>query len=69
VSNPKKEGRDELAVTSVHLLPDGKTVFIEIPGLRPVMQMEVKYNLNAADGKPLRSQVWLTLNRLDSAWR
>jgi hypothetical protein len=69
VANPEKEGRDELAVTSARLLPDGKTVFIEMPGLRPVMQMEIKYNLSAADGKPLRSQLWLTLNRLDSAWR
>jgi hypothetical protein len=69
VANREKEGRDELTVTSAHLLPDGKTVFIEMSGLRPVMQMEIKYNLNAADGKPLRSQLWLTLNRLDSARR
>ena len=69
VTNPGKEGRDEVAVKSVRLLPDGKTVFLEVPGLRPVMQMEVKYNLSAADGRPHRSQLWLTLNRLDAARR
>jgi hypothetical protein len=65
VANPQKEGRDDLPVKSARLLPDGKTVFIEIPGLTPVMQMEIKYSLNAADGKAMRNQLWLTLNALD----
>ena len=67
VATPEKEGRDECTVKSARLLPDGKTVFIEIPGLQPVMQMEIQYNVNTAAGKPLRSQFWLTLNRLDAA--
>jgi len=65
VVNPDKEGRDEVAVKSARLLDDGKTVFLEIPALRPVMQMEVQYNLNEADGRPRRGQVWLTLHQLD----
>jgi hypothetical protein len=69
VENPAKEGRDEVAVKSARLLPDGKTVFLEMPGLRPVMQMEIKYSLNSADSKPMRDQLWLTLNRLDAARR
>jgi hypothetical protein len=64
VTHPDKEGRDEVAVRSARLLSDRKTVFLEIPGLAPVMQMEVKYSLNAADGKPMRNQFWLTLNKL-----
>ncbi|MBI4658036.1 MAG: hypothetical protein HY735_04155 [Verrucomicrobia bacterium] len=67
VVDPQREGRDEVALTSARLLADGKSVFLEVPDLRSVMQMEVKYNLNAADGKPLRSQLWLTLNRLGTA--
>jgi len=66
VANPSREGRDEVTLKSARLLPDGKTVFLEMPDLRPVMQMEIKYNLQAADGKPLRSQLWLTLNHLGS---
>ena len=69
VTDPDKEGRDEVALKSARLLPDGKSVFLEMPGLRPVMQMEIKYNLQAADGKTMRSQLWLTLNRLDAPLR
>ncbi|MEY2411374.1 MAG: hypothetical protein QOF48_4044 [Verrucomicrobiota bacterium] len=65
VANPAKPGRDELEVKSARLLPDGRTVFLEMPGLQRVMQMEVKYSLNDADGKPVRNQFWLTLNELD----
>lgn len=67
VADPTKEGRDEVEVKSARLLADGKTIFLEVPGLRPVMQMEIKYSLNALEGKPLRGEFWLTLNRLDSA--
>ena len=66
VANPEKQGHDEVEVKSARLLQDGKTVFLEIPSLQPVMQMEVKYSLNTPDGKPLRSQLWLTLNKLDT---
>jgi len=69
VANPEKPGRDEVEVKSARLLPDGKTVFLEIPALRPVMQMEVKYSLNSAEGKAVRSQLWLTLNKLDGLRR
>ena len=67
VADPEKEGRDEVILKSARLMPDGKTVFLEIPGLKPVMQMEIKYNLNTADGKPLRNQFWLTVNKADAA--
>ena len=69
VANPEKQGRDEVELKSARLLPDGKTVFLELPSLRPVMQMEVKYSLNSAEGKPTRSQLWLTLNKLDADCR
>jgi sugar phosphate isomerase/epimerase len=68
VANPEKEGRDEVAVKSARLLPDGRTVFLDLGELSPVMQMEVKWNLDAADGKSMRSQSWLTLNKLDGAF-
>jgi hypothetical protein len=64
VANPERQGRDVVEVKSARLLPDGRTVFLETPMLVPVMQMEVKYSLNTPDGKPLRSQFWLTLNKL-----
>ncbi len=69
VADPKKEGRDDVVVKSVRLLPDGKSVFIETESLQPVMQMEIKYSLNTADGAAMKNQLWLTLNRLDAAKR
>lgn len=67
VANPDTEGRDEVQVKSARLLPDGKSVFIEMEPLKPVMQMEIKCNLNSASGKTMRNQFWLTLNKLDTA--
>ena len=67
VTSPNREGRDEVEVKSSHLLPDGRSVFLETASLQPVMQMEIKYSLNTAEGAPLKSQLWLTLNRLDTA--
>lgn len=69
VLNPDKEGRDTLEVRSAKLLPDGRTVFLEIPGLQPVMQWEIKYSLNTTEGKALRSQLHGTINKLGPAWK
>jgi hypothetical protein len=44
------------------LLDDGRSVFITTPGLGPVMQMHVRYNVNAADGKPCRGDLYNTIN-------
>jgi hypothetical protein len=67
-SDPEKEGHETLDVRSAKLLPDGRSVFLEIPGLRPVMQFEVRYNLGTSDGKSLRSDLHGTINRLGPAW-
>ncbi|HUR47617.1 MAG TPA: DUF6797 domain-containing protein [Candidatus Saccharimonadales bacterium] len=64
VSDPSKEGHDEMVIKSAHLQPDGKTVFLEFSDLKPVMQMEIKYSLKTGSGVGLRNQLWLTLNRL-----
>ena len=69
VIDPAKEGRDEVAVRSARLLPDGKSVFIETDELRPVMQMELKYNLQFTGGANAASPLYLTLNRLAEPMR
>ena len=68
VAQPGKEGRDDVPVRSAKLLADGRTVFLDLGDLAPVMQMELKWNLDAVDGKTTRSQLWLTLNQLDTAF-
>jgi type 1 glutamine amidotransferase len=67
VANPQKEGHDALDVRSAKLHADGRTVFLEIPGLKPVMQLQLQYNLNAKEGASLRGKIYATINRLASA--
>lgn len=69
VANPQKEGRDDVVVKSAKLSDDGKTIFLETAPLQPVMQMEIKYSLNTVEGAAIKNQLWLTLNKLDTAKR
>src|SRR5438477_1489456 len=64
VANPDKEGHDQVLVRSAKLLADGRTVFLEIPDLKPVMQVQVQYNLSAKEGASMRGKVYATINRL-----
>ena len=68
VRDPDRSGRDDVEVKSARLLPDGRTVFLEIPGLAPVMQMRVRYSLRSAEGGAVRSELYNTINRLGPAW-
>lgn len=64
VSQPDQEGREEWTVKSATVQPDGRTVRLEIPDVRTVMQGELKYNVDAkAGGKPMRGSLWFTINR------
>src|SRR2546425_12326547 len=65
LADPGKEGRDDVPVKSAKLAQDGRGIFLEIPGLWPVMEMEIQYNLNAADGKAMRGVVYTTINRIE----
>jgi hypothetical protein len=62
VSDPKVEGQDEFAPTSAKLLDDGKTVELAFAKLQPVMQMQVGYNVNAADGTKVAGSAFLTIH-------
>ena len=55
---------DPVTVKSVTIGTDDRTVFLEIPGLKPVMQMSIKYDLKSADGKELRGEVVNTIHAL-----
>jgi hypothetical protein len=62
LSDPNAKGRDKVDIQSVRLSPDNKTVFLEVPGLQPVMQIRIKMNIKAADGSPLPKDVGGTIN-------
>ena len=54
--------RPRSTIKSAKLLPDGKTVFLEIPRIQPVMQMQIKYNVDAADGTEVKGEIANTIN-------
>jgi type 1 glutamine amidotransferase/cytochrome c553 len=56
------EGHDEVPVRSATLMNDGRSVFLEIADLRPVMQMEIRMTLLAADKTPIRQTIYNTIN-------
>ncbi len=64
VVNPGTKGRDKVEVQSAKLSADGKTVTLSIPSLQPVMQMEIKLQLRAADGAEIRTVIGSTINKL-----
>lgn len=67
VAHPGKEGHDALDVRSAKLLDDGKSVFLEVPELKQVMQLEIQYNVDTKSGGTLRNTIYGTINRLGSA--
>ncbi|CAN0532682.1 unnamed protein product, partial [Laminaria digitata] len=64
VKNPDQQGTDAVEIQAVRLLEDGKTVFLEIPGIQPVMNMSIGYTLRAADGTEMEDEVYNTINRV-----
>jgi hypothetical protein len=66
-SDPRREGRDEVPIKAARLSPDGRTVSLETPALKPVMTFRLRYNLRSADGQPLKSEFCTTINRIAPA--
>lgn len=64
-SEPQKEGRDAWDVSAAELLPGGRRVRLTVPSIAPVMQGELKYNVNTAKAaRPLKGSLWFTVNRV-----
>ncbi|MDB6029522.1 MAG: Cytochrome c [Verrucomicrobiales bacterium] len=60
---PKVLGRDSVEIKAVKLSADHKSVFLTVlPKLKPVMQMKIEYNINAADGSSLHQEIYNTIN-------
>jgi azurin len=55
-------GHDLLTIASAHVLPDGRSVFLEIPDLQPVNQLHL--HLRVGPGRP--QDLFLTVHRLDA---
>ena len=55
---------DDVPVKSAKLLEDGRTVFLEIPNIRPVMQMEIALDLETVDGDVIISKIYNSIHKL-----
>ncbi len=62
-------GQDRVPVASAELLPDGKSVFLNIAGLKPVMQMEIAYRLTTAAGEPCTGVIYNTIHRMAEGFK
>ncbi|MFP6885901.1 MAG: cytochrome c, partial [Opitutales bacterium] len=58
------KGTETLAVASVKLSKDKQAVFLGVPDMREVMQIEVGYNISAEDGSPIHNKTFLTAHLL-----
>jgi hypothetical protein len=51
-------------VKSVSVGTDDRSVFLEIEGMKPVMQMSIRYSIRSADGSDLKGEVVDTIHAL-----
>jgi glucose/arabinose dehydrogenase/mono/diheme cytochrome c family protein len=55
-----ERGQDRLVPSSVYLTPDGRTLFVGIPDMRPSMQMRIGWSLATTSGTRMDGNVYLT---------
>ena len=60
-----RTGEKTLQLKSARLLPDGKTVALEIPEIQPTWCMEIKVSIRGADGTPINRQIHNTIHTLN----
>ena len=64
VADPTKHTHDAMEVKAAKLSADGKSVFIAVPDLKPVMQMKTSINVKSADGVPVKYDIYHTVHEL-----
>jgi mono/diheme cytochrome c family protein len=53
-------GIDRLTASHAYLSKDRRSVFVAVPGMKPVMQMQVSWALLSADGKKVQESAYFT---------
>jgi len=64
ISDPSKEGHDDMNVLGATLSKDGKTILLKLEDLRPVMQMKIDLDIKSADGQRIKTTIHQTINRV-----
>ena len=55
---PESLGHDRVNIRSVKLLEDGKSIFVEMPDLEPIMQLHIRMHLQDADGTEFKTDLF-----------
>jgi mono/diheme cytochrome c family protein len=58
-------GEESLPVRA-HLSADGRTLLLVVPDMKPVMQMQLAYDVRSKAGASLRDTLYLTVNSVDA---
>jgi mono/diheme cytochrome c family protein len=53
-------GIDRLTASRAYLSKDGRAVFVAVPGMKPVMQMQVSWSIASADGRRVQESAYFT---------
>ncbi|HIG29462.1 MAG TPA: hypothetical protein EYQ50_17370 [Verrucomicrobiales bacterium] len=64
VKYPGQQGHDPVEIQSLQLLENGRTVFVEISQLHPVMQLHLYLELETRSGQPFRPDLYYSIFRL-----
>ncbi|MEI6233812.1 MAG: hypothetical protein WCT04_12210, partial [Planctomycetota bacterium] len=64
VNSPAKKGREPLDIASAKLLPDGKTLELQIKGLKPATNVVIKCKYTFADGTTAAHEIDTTINAM-----
>lgn len=59
-------GEEKMPVLESHLSKDGKSVFLVLPNMEEVMQMQMLYSIEAEDGKVIENQFNFSINDASS---
>ena len=62
VSEPNARGNEPVNITGTKLSADKKTVTLTIEDLRPCHQQHIRFNISAADGSKISTEVMHTIH-------
>lgn len=64
IKEPSRIGHDAVTVSRVDVAADGRSVFLHVPDMKPVMQMEIRMNLAPNNGKQETRSIYNTIHKL-----
>lgn len=68
VNDPSSLGHDRLKVSNAVLSGDKRSLFLELPDIKPVMQLHVRMHLKSLTGRTFASDLFTTVKELNKKW-